>query len=668
MSTKLEFKSITDILIPPVEDDEYWDDYDMNDDLDAFKEEIGNYSLDNLNRIYKITESALNILIQHGIAADTSSSNDPNEDIITYLYTPLFKKMEATQNEILEKTNDVNIIDSVRKDIEKIRDGIHEELSIENALINNGDNHLLVEFLAYRREDTYTNSNFISDGLSNSELIKRAREFYDRAEEEMLKSENDQHTISASLKNLLVMKEFSPIRDNFSLGNRIHIGVDGKKYKLRLIEYEIDYENLSDISVQFSDVTNAQSNTSDIKDILDKAVSISSSYNATAYQSKQGVKSKEKLDSLKNDGINADEYDVYNGSINKGILWNNNGFIIRDYDDETEKYDKRQIKILNNGIYLTDDNWETNKLGIGLVEYEDEDEYGNAITKKSYGVNAQVLYGELLIGKTLKLNNKDNSMMFTENGLKIKSNHTYTPDNDSYIGSNYRNKVDIDVNGSNLFKIYATDDNPLFPDINLVSVTGENVSICNWAIQNERISCRNSTIPGMVASSVHKINLTPSDVDISGKQIGISNLYATYSYDSISLGIDNGDENASNRTNTVFINGETGSAEFYSVFNVVDNTILSSINDISNINGLLDALEPVQYTIKESSEFSDGSKIHYGFNLGVIKSYFDDNGINTGMIRTGSNGKQMISYQELHAIEISLIKSLMSRVEELENE
>ena len=59
------------------------------------------------------------------------------------------------------------------------------------------------------------------------------------------------------------MPEFLPIVDYFQLGNWIKCRTDGKLYRLRISEYEIDYDNLDSLNVTFSD-TRTFSDSSDI--------------------------------------------------------------------------------------------------------------------------------------------------------------------------------------------------------------------------------------------------------------------------------------------------------------------------------------------------------------------------------------------------------------------
>lgn len=66
---------------------------------------------------------------------------------------------------------------------------------------------------------------------------------------------------------------------------------------------------------------------------------------------------------------------------------------------ENGEYDPEQIKIVNNQIVLTDDAWKSCKVAIGKMTIGDDDSV--------YGVNAEVLMGDLIVGKSLKIVQED---------------------------------------------------------------------------------------------------------------------------------------------------------------------------------------------------------------------------------------------------------------------
>ena len=83
------------------------------------------------------------------------------------------------------------------------------------------------------------------------------------------------------------MKEFAPLADNFECGNWIGCEIDEEIYRLRLLSYELDFENLGDISVEFSTVEKIYNGTTDVKSVIDSVSSITGSYSNTTQQVKK---------------------------------------------------------------------------------------------------------------------------------------------------------------------------------------------------------------------------------------------------------------------------------------------------------------------------------------------------------------------------------------------
>lgn len=234
--------------------------------LATFRNTIKKYGQTPLKNLSNCCQDVLNIITKQG-------GNVSSSDMYNSLYLPYYQKKQALESEINTRTTEISTINALKSSIETVRTAVWNEMDYKNFL---GDN-LWLELCAYRLEDEYSNSNFISDGLSNKEVIDKALEFLKKAKEEIYKAAKMQHTISATLNNLLVMPEFSPIVDHFCVGNWIRARVDDNVYRLRLTEYEINYSDLSTINVTFSDVTRSGSTISSISSALSKAVDTASS-------------------------------------------------------------------------------------------------------------------------------------------------------------------------------------------------------------------------------------------------------------------------------------------------------------------------------------------------------------------------------------------------------
>lgn len=392
-------------------------------DSESFDSEITKYSLSRLEAFYDSCQACLDILIEQGIA-DQEQWLNQTSDLYESIYVPYYNKLSSLSREISIRESEIAIaVGSYGRDGELISTGIQTILDNERIGIQKALNFekflgdiLWLEFVAYRREDTYQNDNYISDGLNNAELFDRALEFIEVAKKDIYKSAVLQHSITATLKNLLAMKEFSGVVDYFEVGNWIRIRTDQHVYKLRIIDFEIDYDNLENINITFSDVKSVSTGASDIESILNQATSMATSYGAVARQANQGSKTKHNLDGWVTNGLALTKMKIIDNADNQNITFDSHGLLCKEYLPITDDYDEKQLKLINRGIYLTDDNWRTSRAGIGDFTF-----YNPATGKmeETYGVIADTLVGNLILSEKVGIYNEKNTITLDENGVVI---------------------------------------------------------------------------------------------------------------------------------------------------------------------------------------------------------------------------------------------------------
>lgn len=430
-----------------------------------FKERLGYYSADNLELLANICRGCLDIMIEQGVADRSVSAY---ADLYNTLYLPYYNKSRFIEDELRERESELlklrGTIDSpegVLDKIEKQRSAIADSLDLKEHL---GDT-LWAEFCSFRRDDEYKNSNFISDGLSDSELIKQAKEFLKSAQKEIIKSATLQHTISCNLNDILLVSEndikqslvpivtangkyvvthdgsklvarliredtiMSPLLDKFDIGNWLHIEVDDKVYKLRMISYQIDYDDLSKLDVKFSDVTYAIGYMSDTKSILSKMSSMATSYSTTMRQANKGEKANQQLVDMVQNGLALTDKKIVSSARNQNMVVDETGLLMREKNEYGDDYNDEQTKIINYGLYYTKDNWKTVETGLGKFIYYDPED-GNY--KQDYGLIANKIVGNIILGKNVGIYNEDNSVSIDEKGVVITANGDNT-DNDSII-------------------------------------------------------------------------------------------------------------------------------------------------------------------------------------------------------------------------------------------
>jgi len=212
----------------------------------TFAEEIPKYNLISLSNISQTINAVLNILDEAGITETTQP------DVYEEIYLPYTRKADMVSSEISIRERETETLSTLIDKINTEQKKINKALNLEAYL---GET-LWLELLAFRREDEQENNNFISDGLTDTELIQNAMDFFERADEDITKQCESQYTITCTLKDLLLLspETYASKINDFDVGNWLRIEVDDKIYKLRLTSYQFNFGALNNIQVEFSDV------------------------------------------------------------------------------------------------------------------------------------------------------------------------------------------------------------------------------------------------------------------------------------------------------------------------------------------------------------------------------------------------------------------------------
>ena len=396
--------------------------FSKDESVEDFTERIKMYSLDYLNVMSSMATSAITILTEQGVANEGSTDTD----IYTNLYKPYLDKSRAIQSEIALKELELSYLQQPIDD-DGNTDPRYPELGLIDVIIAEQNNlsklldlrsyigdELWEELSFYRRENEYQNSNYISDGLTDTEIIEQAQRFVESATKEVIKASTLQHTISAPLIDFLIMPEFIKLQKNFKTGNWIHLQVDGKVYKLRLTNWEIDYDNIADLDVEFSDAIRVGGSVSDIASILSKSRSMATTYDYTAKQANKGKDANDTIKIYRDYGIDFRKIKAITSKGNTNIVYDDDGILLKRVDG-TETLPE-QARIYNNGIYITKDAWETVSTGLGHYSYIDPE---TGETVETYGIIADTVIGKLILGENLKIYSQSGKFEMGDGGLKI---------------------------------------------------------------------------------------------------------------------------------------------------------------------------------------------------------------------------------------------------------
>lgn len=411
-------------------DENYYDIVGLfKQDMTVFKSQLKKYCLNTLQIFQKCCQSCIDMMVQQGISSNSTSSIYGVNTKVLYenVYIPYYNKMNAIQDEIKVreyelytvegKYNNQNqlVQDGVQIEIERIITEVQDVLNFKNYI----GIDLYKEFSSFIRMDKYSNDNYISDGLNNTDLMKNAIEFITVATKELFKSASLQHSITGTIKNFLRMKEFEPVTNNFKNGNWICVGIDDKVYQLRIIEYEIDFSDTQNISVTFSDVVSTPDGMTDLESILSNSSKMATSYSGVVRQSTINTNFKNKMNEMIAKGLSMTNTKIVSNADNQDITWDEHGLLCREYDDIISDYTDSQLKIINHGIYITDDNWKTARAGIGNFIYFDPKD---KTYKESYGVIADTLVSNLILTSEVGIYNEEKSIEMAKDGIIVTTN------------------------------------------------------------------------------------------------------------------------------------------------------------------------------------------------------------------------------------------------------
>lgn len=346
---------------------------------------------------------------------------DPKEQstILKQLYD-IYHMFEEVCDELLKvRQSQVDNVNNRIKDLSQQNAEFQQRMNFANYL----GKDLFKIFCNYVREDEYQNDNYISDNLETTEeYLSKAKELLETAQKEIKKACVLQRTVSTSCQNMVLLPEFRELFNKFNLFNYIRVKTEDEIFRLRIVQIDFEGDNFQDIKVTFSEkIETLDGNISDTESILQQAQSISTSYSATMLQASQGSHANSFVTQLYNTGLNAAKTMITNSDSNE-VTINSSGLLARRMDD-TGFYGDKQLRIIGNGIYMTDDNWNSVKMAIG------ETTFTNPITLETYqdyGLIAPNIVGELIAGNQLIISAKNGDLVIDENGITLADDQAIT--------------------------------------------------------------------------------------------------------------------------------------------------------------------------------------------------------------------------------------------------
>lgn len=310
----------------------------------------------------------------------------------------LIDECESQQDNVTAELDKVNVyLVMYKTDITKIQ----QALSITDYFTEEE----YTELCHYIFEGSYTDEYVtITDIMTYEEKFAQMKILYDRAKGRLERVSQPTQEFSVDVENFIFIKEFAQWSEQLETGCLINVELDTNDIALLFLSnITINYDDHS-LSMTFGN----RFNKFDPKSLFDNMLGdISKSANTLnfikeiLYPIKNGEfnSMKEALQTSRNLTMSA-----VLSSTNEEVLIDGSGYTSRKLlDDGT--YDPRQVKITGRTLVFTDDAWDTCKAAIGELILGD----GSV----AYGVNAETIIGDLIVGHNLVIKNSDGEDLFT---------------------------------------------------------------------------------------------------------------------------------------------------------------------------------------------------------------------------------------------------------------
>ena len=259
---------------------------------------------------------------------------------------------------------------------------LYDNKTISNSLlISNPDNfskEQLVRLNAFFREDELHLDDIITTTQDSiADTYKNQQDAMESARIELQKLCQPQLQFSMTMANIYALSEFEPIIDQFQLGKVIKVALRPDYIKQsRLLQVDINFEDFSDFSCEFGDLTDFKTQSDIHADLLSKAVSAGKSVAQNASYWTKGSDQANSIDLRLQEGLlnSIEALKAIDGTQN--AYMDKYGIHLEVVDPVSGAIGDKRVWMVNNQIIFTDDGFKTSKAALGEFTVDGETYYG----------------------------------------------------------------------------------------------------------------------------------------------------------------------------------------------------------------------------------------------------------------------------------------------------
>lgn len=277
----------------------------------------------------------------------------------------------------------------------------NQEIADSLLMSENFTEQQLIRLSAFLREDELHLDDIVQTDLDTlAESFKIKEDAVETGRIELNKMCQPKLEFSMDMANIYALPEFEPIIDQFQLGNVIKVGIRSDYIKQsRLMEVKINFEDFSDFSCEFGELTSLRSQSDIHADLLKQAVQAGKSVANNSSYWTQGSDKANSIDIRLQEGLLNSIEALKSIDGTQDVSIDKYGVHLQKIDPVTGEADPRQAWLVNNQFVFTDDGFKTTKAALGEFTVEGETYYGLV----AQAVLAGYIEGSQIKGGTIRI-------------------------------------------------------------------------------------------------------------------------------------------------------------------------------------------------------------------------------------------------------------------------
>lgn len=386
-------------------------------------------------------------------------------------YYPVVLYLNSIEKAIAARESSIAIYEEQYNKIQKSNSNIANELIMEN----NFTKDQLIRLSAFIREDELQLDDIVETEYTTiTESFQLKQDAMESGRIELQKLCQPQLQFSMSMANIYALPEFEPIIDQFQLGNVIKVGLRSDYIKQsRLLQVDINFDDFSDFSCEFGELTNLRTQSDIHADLLKNAISAGKSVATNASYWTQGSDRANNIDLRLEDGLlnSIESLRAIDGVQN--AYMDKYGLHLEAINPDTGEVGDKRVWLVNNQIVFTDDGFKTSKSVLGEFTIDGVTYWGLL----AQAVVAGLVEGSSIIGGTIRIGLQDDGTY----AFEVREDGTVTMSGGSSIGGYTKEDFDTiknQVDNINTSKMYK------------VEIMSNNSTVISTAEDNATLTCK----------------------------------------------------------------------------------------------------------------------------------------------------------------------------------